>query len=156
MCVNCNRKLTEVFSRREMMRMLAGQFDPLGILAPYLLRGKLVLQAVSSSGFDWDDELPDDIQTDWKSWIDPVDSISDIFVPRNYFASEQLNECTAHARYKLHGFCDASDYAFSCVVYLRRVVRNQSSVAFIHGKSRLVLSNQQDWVIFRKELKAAK
>ena len=64
-----NRKLTEVSSRREMMRILAGQFDSLGILAPYLLKGKLILQAVSSSGFDWDDELPDDIKSDWKSWI---------------------------------------------------------------------------------------
>ena len=54
------------------------------------------------------------------------------------------------------GFCDASDYAFSCVVYLRRVVGDQSSVAFIQGKSRLVLSNQQSWVISRKELEAAK
>ena len=154
--VCCNRKLTEVSSRREMMRMLAGQFDPLGILAPGLLRGKLILQAVSSSGFDWDDELPGDIKSDWKSWIDSVEFINDISIPRYCFAGEELSECNSHARYQLHGFCDASDYAFSCVVYLRRVVGDQSSVAFIQGKSRLVLSNQQSWVISRKELEAAK
>ena len=60
------------------------------------------------------------------------------------------------AVYQLHGFCDASNLAFSYVVYLRRVVNSESQVAFFGGKSRLVLTHQASWVIGRKELEAAK
>ena len=40
-CRNC--ALSEVSTRREMLRTLASHFDPLGILAPFLLKGKLIL-----------------------------------------------------------------------------------------------------------------
>ena len=57
---------------------------------------------------------------------------------------------------QLHGFCDASNLAYSCVVYLRRLVDGKPEVSFILGKSRLVLTHQSNWVISRKELEAAK
>ena len=39
--VHCNKSLTMPgrFSRREMLRFLAGHFDPLGFIAPYFLGG---------------------------------------------------------------------------------------------------------------------
>ena len=57
--------------------------------------------------------------------------------------------------YQLNGFCDASNSAMSCVIYLRRIVNGASQMSFLLGKSRLVLSNQSNWVISRKELEAA-
>ena len=39
-----HQKLGEFTTRREMLGALAGQFDPLGILAPCLLERKLILQ----------------------------------------------------------------------------------------------------------------
>ena len=44
----------------------------------------------------------------------------------------------------------------SAVFYLRRVVKGKAQVSFLLGKSRLVLVNQSNWVIPRKELEAAK
>ena len=55
------RKFDKVSTRREMLSVLASQFDPLGFLAPCLLKGKLILQKVTTLGHDWDDTLPDDI-----------------------------------------------------------------------------------------------
>ena len=43
----------------------------------------------------------------------------------------------------------------SCVIYLRRIVNGASQVSFLLGKSRLVHSNQSNWVISRKELEVA-
>ena len=55
-----------------------------------------------------------------------------------------------------NGFCDASDNAFSCVIYLRRIVNGCATLSFISGRSRVVLNHQSNWVNSRKELKAAK
>ena len=38
------------FSRREVLRFLAGHFDLLGFIAPHLLRGKLILRRASCVG----------------------------------------------------------------------------------------------------------
>ena len=56
----------------------------------------------------------------------------------------------------MHGFCDASDSAFSCVIYLHCLVNDKPSVSFILGKSRVVLKQQANWTISRKEFEAAK
>ena len=42
--------LSEVSTRRKMLRRFASHFDSLGILAPFLLKGKLILQKVTLSG----------------------------------------------------------------------------------------------------------
>ena len=56
-----NRKLIEVSTRRQILSVLASQFDPSGILAPCLLGGKLILQRAVTSKSAWDDKLPHDI-----------------------------------------------------------------------------------------------
>ena len=59
------RNLLGISTRREMLSSLADQFDPLGILAPCLLEGKLILQNVATLGLGWDDELPEDFVKRW-------------------------------------------------------------------------------------------
>ena len=58
--------------------------------------------------------------------------------------------------FQLHAFCDASNSAFCCVVYLRFVGYNKTVVKFLMGKSSGVLISQSGWVISRKELEAAR
>ena len=43
----------------------------------------------------------------------------------------------------------------SCVVYLRRIVEDRCDVGFLIRKSKVVLKNQVNWIISRKELEAA-
>ena len=78
-----------------------------------------------------------------------------ISIPRYCFPGGDIQK-TGRDTFQLHGFCDASDHALSCVVYLRCIVNGRSCVAFIQGKTRVVLVNQTNWVISRKELEAAK
>ena len=138
-----NSALSEVSTRREMLRMLASHFDPLGILAPFLLKGKLILQKVTLSGIGWDDDLPGDVKNDWKNWIRSMEAVANYSTPRYCFSDEVENTNGDKVIYQLHGFCDASNHAFSCVVYLRRLVNEKLSVASIQGKSKLVSTNKQ-------------
>ena len=148
------REFMEASTRREMSSQLSSHFDPLGMTSPFLLGGRLILQRVSSSGFGWDDILPADVRSSWRKWLESLSLLENFSSSRNCFASRQ--DCASKPSYQIHGFCDASDTAYCCVVYLRCCVAGKSKVSFLLGKSRLLLTHQSNWVISRKELKAAK
>ena len=109
-----------------MSSQIASQFDPLGMALPYLLWGKLILQKVASSGVEWDETLLVDIQGSWKKWSVTLSLINDFSIPRNCLPDVEFD--FAAAKFQLHGFCDACDLAFSCVIYLPCLVNDKSSV----------------------------
>ena len=49
--INC-KSFKSAVTRREMSSHRASQFDPLGMASPFLLRGKLLLQQIATSGVD--------------------------------------------------------------------------------------------------------
>ena len=148
------RTFVEAATRREMASQLASQFDPLGIVAPLLLWEKLILQKVAASGVDWDDAVLDEVKKDWKKWLETSNILNEFCIPRNFLLEH--TELRNDEEYLLHGFCDASDSAFSCAIYLRGVSAGKAQASFVIGKSKLVLTHQKGWVISRKELEAAK
>ena len=85
-----------------------------------------------------------------------METFASVFIPRYYFAGGYEFACREDAEYQFSGFCDASNQAFFCVVYLRRVQNVRSCLAFVQGKVKVVLTTQTSWVILRKELEAAK
>ena len=131
-----------------MTSQLSSQFDPLGVVSPLLLGGKLILQKVASSGLGCNENVSED-----KKWLSTSSTLEDYAITRNYLA-ERI-EPISDVSYQLHGFCDASDSAFLRVVYLRGVHDGRSHVNFVIGKSKVVLTHQKGWVIARKELEAA-
>ena len=151
--VRC-REFTETATKREMSSQLASQFDPLGMASPFLLGGKLILQKVSSLGLGWDETLPDEVRVGWRKWLSQLSLLNEFSIDRNCLPD--LKESNSVVSYQLHGFCDASNIAYCCVVYLRSIVNGKPHVSFVLGKSRLVLTQQTNWVISRKELEAAK
>ena len=114
------RAIHDVSTRREMLSFLARLFDPLGILGSYILEGKLILQKVA--GLNWDDQLSDKVLCEWRKWVASVESFFDISISRCCFLDGLAGECFDGVVFQLHGFCDVSDRALSCVVYLRRIV----------------------------------
>ena len=67
-----------------MASQLASQFDPLGIVAPLLLGGKLILQKVTASGVNLDDALSDEVKKDRKKCLDTLNILNKFCIPRNF------------------------------------------------------------------------
>ena len=58
------------FTKRGLLSVINGLFDPLGFVAPVVLDGRLIFrQAIQNSDLDWDDPHPGDILGDWEKWV---------------------------------------------------------------------------------------
>ena len=101
-----------------MTSQLASQFDPLGMAAPFLLGGRLILQKVAASGVAWDDILPDDVQNTWRNCLATLNVLDKFLISRYCFAKSVDAESEGTAVYQLYGSRDASNSAFSSVIYL--------------------------------------
>ena len=51
------------YTKRNFLKKVASLFDPIGFLAPYIVRAKMLLQNMWAAGIDWDDELTEPLTT---------------------------------------------------------------------------------------------
>ena len=121
-------------TRRGILSTVSSIFDPLGLVGPYMLEGKKVLQEICASGAKWDDDIPDSICVRWKKWLSLVIKWSDLVIPRcykpDYMSSIRLVE--------IHHFSDASNRAFGQCSYVRFVdSSNRVWCSLLMGKSRV-------------------
>ena len=137
-------------SRRSCLSTLSSTFDPLGLMSPVILKAKRLVQRSCQLKLDWDDPLPDELQRVFSKWKEDLPMLNNLSVPRCYFD----NGCAGNATFQLHNFCDASEYGYGSVSYLRKkdhdgIVR----CSFITSKSRT--APLQYVSITRLELQAA-
>ncbi|GFY78095.1 uncharacterized protein TNIN_32241 [Trichonephila inaurata madagascariensis] len=118
-------------SKRSMLSTCGVLFDPLGMLSPFTVRLKLLLQNTWERDLKWDDPLPMDIQDTFQSWIDEVDTIPQISLPRTYFSNVETKMA------EIHIFSDASQKAYGCVAYFRKGTNDDLFTSFIGAKCRL-------------------
>ena len=138
-------------SKRKLLKGLASVFDPLGLVNPVVVKGKILFQQSCKLKLDWDSKLPDDLITNWNKWIEDVNDLSLYSIPR----------CTKHCptrSIELHTFCDGSVQAYGAVSYMRYVYENETiSVSMVASKSRLTpINNSTLKTIPRIELASAK
>ena len=67
-----------------MLSVLCSISDPLGFIAPCILKPKLVVQECCEQNLDWDDPLPCDLLSRFEKWQKELYLIKDIKVPRFY------------------------------------------------------------------------
>lgn len=136
-------------TKREMLKIMMSQFDPLGILSPIIIHAKIIMQYVWKSGVEWDEKIPGHLQEKWFSWLDSLERIQMVRVDRWYF---QVNG-DPREKIILHMFADASEEAFASIAFLQIRYVNKRCVSFVAAKSRV--APQKSLSIPRLELQAA-
>lgn len=58
-----------MYTKREVASLAAKLFDPIGLIAPFLVRSKLILQSLWTKGVGWDEEIPMEVSLKWNQWI---------------------------------------------------------------------------------------
>ena len=106
---------TQPDTRRGVLSAVASLFDPLGFAAPFVLKGKLVLQGLCSQKLSWDDSLPPDDQSRWEEWKDGLQELRHFQLSRCY-RTKDFGEIM---RAEIHHFADASSIGYGACSYLR-------------------------------------
>ncbi|CAB4000906.1 Hypothetical predicted protein [Paramuricea clavata] len=101
-------------SKRNVLKIAAKLFDPLGLLSPVTVLLRMLLQELCAAKYEWDAVISESNQKVLEKWIDDLETVSSIVVPRYYFLAEERNPASV----TLHGFGDASQKACCAVIYI--------------------------------------
>ena len=74
------------------------------------------MQRLWENNLEWDEPVPTQIERTWKKWHRELPVMRDHQIMRHYFPRE-----IEVVSKELHGFCDASEAAYSGVIYMRAI-----------------------------------
>lgn len=57
-------------------------FGPLGLVSPFVVKAKVLVQKTWSQGYNWDDVICDEVAGRIVSWYGQLRSLSSVQVPR--------------------------------------------------------------------------
>ncbi|XP_008182965.1 uncharacterized protein LOC103309405 [Acyrthosiphon pisum] len=99
-------------TKRTLLSDLNRIFDPLGFLAPVLVRGKIFLQQLWQLKIEWDQQLPEELSNRWYTFYQEFNDLSYLPIPRKCIPYQSVEV-------EIHGFCDASEEAYGSAIYVR-------------------------------------
>ena len=127
-------KSETLYTKRELASLAAKIFDPIGLISPFTVRSKLLLQSLWTQGVGWDDELPEETSRKWVQCVQELSEIEQLHIPRSYI-DWPLSQ---HAKVELHAFGDASEVAYATAIYIRVVPKEgKASTSLVISKARV-------------------
>lgn len=137
-------------TRRGILSAVSSLYDPLGLVAPFILSGKCILQELCRMGVGWDDQLPDSLHARWEQWKRDLHRLKEIAIPRCYHPPDFGNI----VRVELHHFSDASNIGYGACSYLRyKNGKDEVHCSLVLAKARVAPTKLMS--IPRLELSAA-
>ena len=128
-----DRPLFKAITQRTVLSFVSSVFDPVGLVATYTVRARLLLIDIwKISGQSWDDELPEEIRDKFLDCHSGLPLLGQLTIPRCYF-TEPVDQI------ELHMFGDSSLDVFCAVGFLRARLSNshKTQISFIFGKARV-------------------
>jgi hypothetical protein len=128
----CTKKSrADIITKTSVLSEIASLHDPLGIVGPVVLAGKLFMKQLVILKLDWKEEAPPKFKGSWKKFTKNIDAINNVFVNRHVIIKNAV-------RIELHGFSDASEDAYGAAIYIRSMDKNgKLEVCLICSKSRI-------------------
>ena len=116
----------EVKTARDLVSVQASLYDPLGLISPFQLIGRKMLQRCEPQKRGWDAPLDPKLRQDFEKWAQSIPSLARLKIPRWWNCG--IDHPTSSS---LHIFCDAAATSgFGACAY-RRVTDDAGNVKII-------------------------
>ncbi|XP_068739457.1 uncharacterized protein [Montipora capricornis] len=120
-------------TKRKILSQAFSVWDPRGLLLPFSIRSKIILQNLNRMKYGWNDELKEADLPEWREWRKEAETLDEVRIPRAVIQEQKPVRETA-----LHVFCDASQNAYGACAYLRRAfIDDTVECSVIAGKGRV-------------------
>ena len=137
----------ENITQRKLLSMAASLFDPIGIISPFAIRLRCILQKVIKQGHNWDQLLSEENYHEIQQWMEDFQNMASIQTPRCLVPN-------VDGTHELHTFTDASLSEVSAMVYLMTISADGSiPTRYVISKSKMAPIKQLS--IPKLELEAA-
>lgn len=120
----------EKSTKRSIVSHVARLYDPNGYLAAVVIRAKILIQKLWISNCSWDQKVPCDLERQWKQALTELPELAKVEIPR-WIQTEP------GVKVELHGFSDASTLAYGCVIYIKTIKANETTVNLVMAKTRV-------------------
>ena len=128
-------------SRRQYYSQVQSLFDPIGLLAPVMLKAKLILRKTWESeckDLKWDDDLPEVLVKEIVDYFIELFDLETLEFPRSIWPAEAVI-----GKPELICFSDGSTSAFGTVVYVRWLLETGGWwTALVASKSKIAPKNR--------------
>ena len=139
MSIALNVSGTVVPTKRGIVSDISKTFDILGWMAPSIVSMKILYQKLWVAKIGWDDPVPSDLLSEHSEWKKQLPLLSTIKLDRCYYRVEETP-----LNIQLHGFSDASELAYSAVVYVRSTYSNSMPlVKLVAAKTKVASLKKQ-------------
>ena len=123
--------LEKPLTKRGILSMTSSIFDPLGYISPVIIQAKGIIQEMCRAKLPWDADVPEEVKAKWLTWQSNLEHLRDVALKRS------LDVVSAKS-IQLHHFCDASEFGFGVVTYIRTVNdKGKVTSSILMSKSRL-------------------
>ncbi len=129
--LNSEKLTCTKFTRRNVLSLISKIFDPLGLLAPVTVTGKIIVQDIWKEEIGWDTQVSQNLHSKIQGYLKSLANLNEVAFKRLYV--ENYMRC----KRQLLGFCDASEQAYAAVVYLRCEDINGAKCTLICSKNRV-------------------
>lgn len=118
-------------TKRRVLAETARLFDPMGWLAPVVIRAKILIQSAWLKRLDWDTPLPAEDAQQWQFLLSELPLLERLRIKR------WVGTSCRDSQVEFHGFVDASERGFAAAVYLRIITTNSISIRLLAAKSKV-------------------
>ena len=134
-------------TQRKVLSMAASLFDPVGLISPFAIRIRCILQRIIKEGRNWCQLVSECYQQELQEWMNELESMTLIQIPRCLIPN-------TNGIHQLHTFTDASMSAIAAIIYVRTTNADGSCTSqYVISKTKVASIKQLS--IPKVELEAA-
>ncbi|XP_061394644.1 uncharacterized protein LOC133330196, partial [Musca vetustissima] len=94
-------EISEKITKRTILSLSSSLYDPLGLLAPIIIKSKIIMQELWILKIGWDESIPQELHSAWNNFVSDLKTLSSLHIPRYVLAANSQ-------QVQLHGFSDSS------------------------------------------------
>ncbi|XP_036340135.1 uncharacterized protein LOC118749441 [Rhagoletis pomonella] len=113
-------------SKRSALSTIARCYDPLGLIGPTLTKAKIIMQRMWRDKLEWDEGLPQSLDTAWSAFCKDFVDVHHLSFPRYIGATQEV-----------HTFCDASLEGYGVCIYAHSIKDGYIQVHLLCSKARV-------------------